>query len=286
MRLRTAWAGRENGATLSTTPEHTDALLEIDWIGNWRRLVQRHAEDSNVAPQPGYWDRRAKGFAFSTQGQDDPFLRFLEPWTDHRKTLIDAGAGVGRHVRPLVARLDWVTAVEPSEGMRAQLPDAPNLTVIASSWEDADVQPADLVICSHVLYGIEEVEPFIRKLEASARERVFVYIRDRQSNRPLDALWAELTPGRARMPQFGDLYNVLRQMGIAPDVAMLRYPSGMRYENFERALTEAREGLGEHFNEPRVREFLEARLEPAEDGALVWDGGAMVAGVAHWTPST
>ncbi len=260
--------------------------METDWIANWSRLVARHAEDSQAAPQPGYWDRRAKGFAFSIQGQDDPFLRFLQPWLSPRKTLIDVGAGVGRHVRPLVERLDWVTAVEPSEGMRSQLPDAPNLTVIASTWEDADPQPADLVICCHVVYGVAEIAPFVRKLEANARERVFVYMRDRQSNRPLDALWTEIAPGRARMPQFGDLYNVLRQLGIAPDVTMLSYASHMRYAALDEAMTEAREGLGEHFDEVRVRRFLEARLKPGPDGALEWDGGSMVSGVAHWTPQS
>jgi SAM-dependent methyltransferase len=280
------WAGRENGATLTTSEKPRDALLETDWIAHWRGLVERHAADSSVAPQPGYWDRRAAGFAFSTQGQDDPFLRFLEPWLGPRKTLIDVGAGVGRHVRKLVERLDWVTAVEPSEGMRKLIPDAPNLTVIASSWEDAVPQRADLVICCHVLYGVAEVEPFLRKLDASAAERVFVYLRDRQTNRPVDALWSELAQGRARMPQFGDLYNVLRQAGIAPDVTMLKFPTAIRYQSLDEALTESREALGEHWDETRGRAFLESHLTLGEDGSLTWDGGTMTAGVAHWTPAS
>jgi hypothetical protein len=270
---------------LTASEKPRDALLDTDWTAHWRELVEHHAADSSVAPQPGYWDRRAAGFAFSTQGQDDPFLSFLEPWLGPRKTLIDVGAGVGRHTRKLVERLDWVTAVEPSEGMRKLIPDAPNLTVIASSWEDAVPQRADLVICCHVLYGVADIEPFLRKLEASAVERVFIYLRDRPTNRPVDALWRELTPGRARMPQFADLYTVLRQLGVAPDVTMLTYPTGIRYESLEGALTEAREALGQHWDEARGRAFLEARLRPEGDGSLFWDGGTMTAGVAHWAPT-
>jgi len=46
----------------------------------------------------------------------------MEPYLAPRKTLIDAGAGAGRHAVPLAERLEWVTAVEPSEGMRAEIP--------------------------------------------------------------------------------------------------------------------------------------------------------------------
>jgi len=55
--------------------------------------------------------------------------------------------------------------------MRALIPALDNLTVIASSWEDAEVAPADLVVCSHVLYAVAEPVPFLEKMESCARER-------------------------------------------------------------------------------------------------------------------
>src|SRR5439155_508809 len=121
---------------------------------------------------PNYWDRRAATYARSTGNRVDQFLAVVEPFVSHRKTLIDVGAGAGRHAVPLAEKLEWVTAVEPSEGMRAHLPALPNLTVVASAWEDAEVAPADLVICCHVLYGVAEVVPFVDKLERSDRDRV------------------------------------------------------------------------------------------------------------------
>jgi hypothetical protein len=261
-----------------------DPAFETDWAAAWRALVEAREADSRAAPQAGYWDRRAAGFAFSMRGAPDPLLEFLEPWLDSRKTAIDAGAGTGRHAVPLASRLDWVTAVEPSEGMRERIEPRDNLTVIASSWEDADPAPADLVLCSHVLYGVADVVPFLEKLEARARERVFVYLRDQPPRLPAEALWEATAGRRARMPEFRDLYLVLRQMGIAPDVAMFTYPAERRYPDLEAAVEEVRPALGEHWDERSGRAFLEARLRRDEDSTLVWDMGPMRSGVAHWAP--
>jgi hypothetical protein len=198
--------------------------------------------------------------------------------------VLDVGAGWGRYAVPLAARVDWVTAVEPSEGMRELLEPAPNLTVIASAWEDAVAAPADLVICCHVLYGVAEVVPFLDKLEASARERVFVYMRDQPPPLPAEELAAALGFARTRMPEFHDLQQVLREMGVEPEVTMLRYPSRPAYASLQAAVDEARAALGERWHEARGRAFLEARLVPDGEGRLAWDAGEMVAGVAHWTP--
>jgi precorrin-6B methylase 2 len=103
----------------------------------------------------------------------DPVLDVVAPFLAPHKTLIDVGAGSGEMAAALAARLDWVTAVEPSAELRELIPDVDNMTVIASSWEDAEVQPADLVLCLGVP-GSAEAVPFVEKLERAATERVFV----------------------------------------------------------------------------------------------------------------
>src|SRR6266849_2622483 len=126
----------------------------IDWEDHWKRVVRDRAGTAGSHADIQYWDRRASTFARSTRHRVDEFLDVVGPYVSAQKTLIDAGAGAGRHVVPLAERLEWVTAVEPSEGMRAHIPPRDNMTVIASTWEDAEVARADLVICSHVMYGV------------------------------------------------------------------------------------------------------------------------------------
>ncbi len=81
-----------------------------------------------------------------------------------------------------------------------------------------------------------------------------------------------------------DAFLVLRQMGIAPDLAMFTYPVFHRFESLEAAVDDCRERLGERWDESRGRAWLEANLRRDEDGTWVHDGGSMTSGVLHWQP--
>ena len=256
----------------------------MDWVESWKRIVDDRATLAGTHADPAYWDRRSASFARSTRMRVDEFLKVLDPYVSPTKTLIDAGAGAGRHATPLAEKMEWVTAVEPSEGMRSRIEPKDNMTIVASTWEDAEVAPADLVICSHVLYGVADPEPFIWKLDRSARERVFVMLRESDLPHPAAAIRKRLH-GEAgpRMPRFSDLFMLLIQMGIAPDVDFLRYPSINRYSNLEEALIDTRAMVGDGWDEAIGRPMLQELLTPEGDD-LVFDGGLVLSGVAHWQP--
>jgi hypothetical protein len=257
----------------------------MDWEQRWKDIVRDRTTLAGTHPIPGYWDRRAPSYARSTQARSDDFLTVTEPYLGPHKTLIDAGAGTGRHAVPLSNRLEWVTAVEPSEGMRAMIPPKDNMTIVASSWEDAEVAPADLVICNHVLYGIADPVPFIQKLDRSARERVFIMLRESELPHPAAAIRRQLL-GEAgpRMPRFSDLFMLLMQIGMAPDVTFIRYNSVARYADFEEALADVSALVGDAWDQAAGRDMLEEMLT-RERGELVYNGGTVLSGVAHWRPS-
>jgi Methyltransferase domain len=258
--------------------------FDMDWEQHWKDIVLERASLAGTHADPTYWDRRAPSFARSTRARADEFFTVIEPYLSPSKTLIDAGAGAGRHAVPLSERLEWVTAVEPSEGMRAQIPPRDNMTVVASTWEDAEVAPADLVICCHVLYGVEDPVPFITKLEQSARERVFIMLRESELPHPANAIRKQLLgDGGARLPRFSDLFMLLIQMGIAPDVSFQRYQSVSRYAGMEEAVADARALVGDGWDETAGRALLEEMLT-REGDELVYAGASVVAGVAHWQP--
>jgi SAM-dependent methyltransferase len=261
----------------------TGVSRDIDWAERWRAIVRQRSESAGRG-DPKYWDRRAPSYARITRDRKDDFVRAVEPYVSPRKTLIDAGAGAGRHAVALAERLEWVTAVEPSEGMRAQIPPRDNMTVIASTWQDAEVAKADLVICCHVLYGIEEPVPFIAKLQASARDRVFVMLREGPIPHPATPLRERLTGGPGLpVPQFSDLFMLLMQMDVAPDVTFVSYPVVNRYMDMEEALTDCRLLIGSDWDEARARTLLEEMLTRDGD-ELVFDSGVALSGIAHWQP--
>ena len=256
-----------------------------DWAGRWRSLVAERAAAAKGHTDPKYWDRRAPTFARSTLARSDAFLDVVAPYLSPRKTLIDVGAGAGRHAIPLAEQLEWVTAVEPSEGMRAQIPHRDNMTVVASTWEDAAVAPADLLICSHVLYGVEDPVPFIAKMEASARERVFIMLRESPMAH-LGAIVRERMLGEEpRLPRFSDLFMLLIEMGIAADVRFTNYPNPQRYADIEEALADCQAMIGDRWDHEKGRAIVEGLLAGDGDG-LLFHGAVTLTGIAHWQPRT
>jgi Methyltransferase domain len=261
----------------------TATSLSINWAEQWRSLVAERAAAAGGHRDPGYWDRRAPTFARSTQARSDAFLDVLAPYLSPRKTLIDVGAGSGRHAVPLAERLEWVTAVEPSEGMRAQIPHRDNMTVVASTWQDAAVAPADLLICSHVLYGVEDPVSFVTKMETSAREQIFIMLRESPMAHLAALVRDRMLGEEPRLPRFSDLFMLLMQMGIAPDVKFASYPNPQRYADLDEALADCQAMIGDRWDEKKGRPIVQGLLERDGDG-LVFNGGVTLTGIAHWQP--
>jgi SAM-dependent methyltransferase len=263
----------------------SDLLLGVKWEDHWRQLVRRRAQRFG-RHEWNQFDRIARNYAAAVARQPDPLLELIEPFLDPDKTLIDVGAGSGRHVVPLAPRLQHVFAVEPSTGMRELIPAMPNVTVIGADWLSADVPPADFVLSSHVLYAIEEPVPFIRKMAALARERVFIYLRDSQPVHPAvplaEALTGEATP---RMPQLSDLYLLLRQIGVAPTAVLWPNRWVQRFSDLDSAAATCRERLGERWDEYRGRAWLAEHLDAAPGGGLTFTDPNSVVGVVHWRPA-
>jgi SAM-dependent methyltransferase len=259
-----------------------DPVLDVDWAAHWSHLVESRAGQKGDR-QDGYWDRRARSFGAWRRSQDDLFLGFLAPWLSPTRTLIDVGAGTGRHAAELAKGLDWVTAVEPSQGMRDQIPVTENMTVIASTWEDAEPAPADLAICVHVLYAVAEPVPFIEKMERLARERVFIVLRDSQHAHPAERMVAAT---RVREPRLRDAFLLLRQLGVAPELSFLTYPASFNFQSLEAAAEDCRLHLGAHWEEAAGRAWLEDNLQRRQDGTLLYDAGEITTGILHWKPRT
>lgn len=260
-------------------------MTDFDWPGHWRQLVTEREREVPVDPAQDFWTGPVRSLLYDpATAWDDPLLKVMEPHLAPRKTAVDAGAGAGRHAVPLAERLDWVTAVEPSEAMRGRIPHRDNLTVVASRWEEAEVAPADFAISAHVLYFVADPVAFVRKLEAAARERVFVILRDRSLVTPSEPLYEVLTGRpRTRLPQLYDFWNLLHALGVRADVQFFQYRSAQVYADLDEAVSECRFRLGAAWRDEGVA-WLEQNLESREDGLLAY-GGDSVAGVLSWQPS-
>lgn len=181
------------------------AILADDPLERWRFLAaRREAVIGAIRARQGdpgdYWTARAATMG-PTMHVDPaavpPPLDRLLPHVDGATSVLDVGAGWGRFAIPLARIARTVTAVEPSAALlthlrtnaeAAGLAEA-RLRIVAAAWEEAEVPPADLVLCANVLMPLADAEPFLRKLDAHTLRRGVIILRAVAMDGPLVALW-------------------------------------------------------------------------------------------------
>jgi 2-polyprenyl-3-methyl-5-hydroxy-6-metoxy-1,4-benzoquinol methylase len=137
--------------------------------------------------------------------------------------VIDVGAGGGRIAIPLARRVREVVAVEPSAAMREVLAEATarsgvrNVTVVPDRWEDAEVAPAELAFAAHVTYGVQAIEPFVRKLDRLATRHAALVAFAEPPQHFVAPFWRVVYgEERLRLPCREELLAVVRELGGEP----------------------------------------------------------------------
>ena len=163
--------------------------------------------------------------------------------------------------------------VDPSEAMLDQLREATseagldNVSAVRAEWQDAQVEAADVALCSHVVYGVADIEPFLQKLTDHARRRVIMlsFIRSPQSW--IAPLW-EPVYGERRidLPGLPELVNVLWEMEIHPNIKMLTPSAPQTFESVEDAVENlaGRLWISDPAARRRLENSIEDHLEPVD----------------------
>lgn len=271
---------------------------------HWRRLIEEREEQTasvqSSQAEAGYWGQCAETFARVSRGfQGDRLFELMQARLKSGATVLDVGAGTGRYTALLANAGARVTAVEPSEAMRGFLEEnvtaegvADRVTIVGSPWEQADVPPADIVLCSHVVYGIKDIVPFLEKLDRHARDAVFLAVRVTQFDANVLDLWPRVYGvERKREPGFIDLYNLLYEMGIVANVETAPFGArrgqgpGGGFGSEEEAVDSVRRILftgPDERTDALVRAYLAEHMEQ-RDGRLYWKGRGMRAALVWWT---
>ena len=267
----------------------------------WRKMVEEeHAQsDARRGPEPppaDHWAPFASNFAADPHRSDDQLLGPLGRDLKPSDTLMDVGAGGGRHALPLALRCQRVVAVEPSPSMCAvllQLTSAhgiKNVTIVQSTWEDAGVEPADVVISTHVAYVVRDIAAFIRKIDAHARRmaRIVLYPLSPQSES--FEIWERVhNEKRLALPGFPQLLDVMQELEIPFESEALTPNSPRTYSTPEQALEQTARRLYVHPGDPKMREIelaLEELLVEVDGGYRIKNAPELVPHMLSWKPST
>lgn len=217
----------------------------MDAIETWGEIVRvEHAQSDRargVRPADT-WSRLAPAFKDDPHRTGDATVETLRTRLIPGETLLDVGAGGGRLALPLALTCRHVTAVEPSPSMCAVLRETAdeygieNVSIVEAGWIDASVEPADVALCSHVVYVVENIGPFVRKLNDHARRLVLAIVFRSPPQSQTYGLW-EQVHGEKRhgLPALPEFLPALDQLGIQPEVTELAPQPPMSFDSVESA---------------------------------------------------
>ena len=214
-------------------------------IETWGEMVRVEHEQSDrmrgVRPADT-WTQLAAQFKADPHRTDDAVVEELRSRMMPGETLLDVGAGGGRLALPLALTCRTVTAVEPSPSMCAVLRETAreygiaNVSVVEDGWLEASVEPADVVLCSHVVYVIEDIGAFVRKMDRHARRLVLAVLFQSPPLSQTYGLWEQVHgEKRHALPALPEFLPALKELGISPEVTELAEQPPLRFDSFDQA---------------------------------------------------
>jgi cyclopropane fatty-acyl-phospholipid synthase-like methyltransferase len=178
-------------------------------------------------------------------------------------TVLDVGGGAGRFALPLALRCRHVTVVEPSPSMGESLRQVAaeaqidNVSLAAKRWEEAEVEPADVILAAHVIYMIEDIRAFVAKMVAHARQKVLLLMFMRPPLARYAPFWRWVHgEDKHELPGAGEFLQVLWEMDIYPDLEMFEPRRSRAFKDWQTALE-------------TLRRRIHVRPDTAEDARLL-----------------
>ena len=247
-------------------------------IDLWRTMIQaEHAQSDSMRPASppaatsptDHWRPYARQFSADPRRSDDAFLNRLLEEISPDQTIIDVGAGGGRLALPIALHCRHVTAVEPSPAMGVVLSSVAeehqieNISLVRSEWQDARVDPADQTLCVHVLYTIQDISPFVKKLESHSKNQVMVVMYGAPPQSQNYPLWEKVhgTP-RLPLPSVPEFREVLRDLGIDAREEPLTAQPARGFDSLDQALVQLSQRL--YLGDDGPQRDMLARMLPQE----------------------
>lgn len=273
-----------------------------DWIRLWRELAETQSKswkrDGNQDADrlADTWRNKARGFHANTKrrwAQPDSSQTFIVNWLQAHPgaSVLDIGAGTGAWSMLLAQYARLVTAVDPSPAMIEVLEEnlavegIGNVQIVRGTWPDVAVEPHDMTLCSHAMYGSPDLPAFVRRMMEVTRRTCFLVLRAPTADGVMAEAAMQVRGQPHDSPNFQVAYNALLQMGILANVLM--EDSGFWPPWISDSLEEARGDIKRRLGLDEGSEYdaslagLLRRRLTYQDGRYVWPPGVRSA-LVYW----
>jgi hypothetical protein len=160
-----------------------------------------------------------------------------------------------------------------------------NVDIVPGSWPDVQVETHDYSLAAHSVYGSADLPRFVERMQALTRRTCFLVLHIPVAGGVMAEASTHLWGHPLDRPNFTVAYNVLLQMGLAPNVLVGQQLSSRRTSA---TLDDALARMKRHFDLADTGEFdaylvglLTRRLEQ-RDGRYLWPPGSRSA-IVHWS---
>jgi SAM-dependent methyltransferase len=156
--------------------------------------------------------------------EQTPTARIAAQALPESGSVLDVGCGGGATSLPLASRAALLVGLDGQSDMLPSFLRAAEIAGVAARaiyavWPDGadEVEPADVVVCGHVLYNVSEAGSFLEALDGHARNRVVLEITARHPLAWMNDLWERFHGlQRPQGPTEEDAVAAIREIGVAP----------------------------------------------------------------------
>lgn len=255
----------------------------LDWHGNMpERMVNDELEEA-------FW---AQSMQKKSYKQMDDYAKIIyEKIKQHipqNASCIEIGPGWGNYTFPLSEDVQSLTLVDGSESVLSYLSqyfmsDA-HIQFVHSKWEEAQIEPHDVVIGVNCFYRMYEMNAALKKMNMLAKKRAIIGL----TTGPIQPHYIALEEQYGydiKYPRrdYIAIVNMLYQLGIYADCEMLKLERVYRYETLEQLYeAQSKKVLSPQFEMTHVKAALEGFIT-MEDGLFVYRH-PFYAAIISWEP--
>ena len=247
-------------------------MNEPEWRHVWEEMRDQRMMPVRVGYDPEFRAKLAEDHSEIAKYNNYEYGRraidALDAILDENCRVLEIGAGPGTLTIPLAAKVKQVVVIESSEvavkSLRRNLDDCrvENVEIMDRNWMEVGEREIgggfDLVVCSHFLWQMKDLEKHLEKMEGASGKYCAV-IQPAGRDDMVKEMWTEIT-GKSYMGEFDPdadyfAYLILRQWGRLVDVRIMNY--GME-RNFEQEVRYIASFMGNYMEaDSRMKETIE-----------------------------
>jgi SAM-dependent methyltransferase len=266
----------------------------------WKQRVAEHqAQSQEVRAAQGIaevdrWEVVSPLFEANPRRTDDVEVNRLAREVTPAMTVLDVGGGAGRFALPLALRCQHVTVVEPSPSMGESLRQIAaearidNVSLLPKRWEEAEVEPADVILSAHVIYMIEDICAFVAKMVAHARQKAFMLMFMQPPLARYVPFWRWVYgEDKHELPGAGELMQVLWEMDIYPNLEMFDPRPSRAFKDWQTALETLRRRIHirpDTAEDARLQEAMQGLLSETPSGYVMKEATPERLALITWQP--